>query len=39
MLIEELIKKAFSEGYEYALEEQREFNRKARKLIRDGFFF
>ena len=39
MLIDELIERAFCDGYEYALEEQREFNRKARKLIRDGFFF
>ena len=39
MLIDELIEKAFCDGYEYALEEQREFNRKARKIMRDGFFF
>lgn len=32
MIIDELIEKAFCEGYEYALEE-REFNSKASKLI------
>jgi hypothetical protein len=35
MLIEELIEKAFSDGYEYALEEQREFT-SIRALKKQG---
>ena len=34
MLLEELIEKAFSDGYEYALMEQREFNNAAQKELR-----
>ena len=36
MLLEELIEKAFSDGYEYALEEQREFAsiRQTKKLYK-----
>lgn len=34
MLIDELIEKAFSDGYEYALMEQREFNNAPQKELR-----
>ena len=34
MLLEELIEKVFSDGYEYALMEQREFNNAAQKELR-----
>jgi hypothetical protein len=34
MLISELIEKAFSDGYEYALMEQREFNNADQKELR-----
>jgi hypothetical protein len=37
MLLEELIEKAFSDGYEYALMEQREFNSFSQKMLRRGF--
>jgi hypothetical protein len=34
MLIEELIERAFSDGYEYALEEQREFARGSIRALK-----
>ena len=39
MLIDELIEKAFSDGYEYALMGQREFSgsiRRTKKLLKEG---
>ena len=38
MLIDELIERAFCDGYEYALE-QKEFNNRAQKILRRKFDF
>jgi hypothetical protein len=37
MLIDELIERAFCDGYEYALMEQREFNSFSQKMLRRKF--